>query len=131
MKSLMGVLISFFPFGRQGNVLNIRISCNAKLSTTCDLIYKLHLLNSNMYWACTYLASLCCIVGWSPDGEFIAVTRKNLISILSSKFEEKFGISLAFKSLLDDSNAKCIIKGILCFCVFGMLFLIFQWVKYK
>nr|XP_016501123.1 PREDICTED: nuclear pore complex protein NUP214-like isoform X2 [Nicotiana tabacum] len=49
-------------------------------------------------------------VGWSPDGEFIAVTRKNLISILSSKFEEKFGISLAFKSLLDDSNAKCIIK---------------------
>nr|XP_018631092.1 nuclear pore complex protein NUP214 isoform X3 [Nicotiana tomentosiformis] len=49
-------------------------------------------------------------VGWSPDGEFIAVTRKNLISILSSKFEEKFSISLAFKSLLDDSNAKCIIK---------------------
>ncbi|XP_059281673.1 nuclear pore complex protein NUP214 isoform X2 [Lycium ferocissimum] len=49
-------------------------------------------------------------VGWSPDGEFIAITRKNLVSILSSKFEEKFSISLSFKSLLDDSNAKYVIK---------------------
>ncbi|KAJ8574010.1 hypothetical protein K7X08_010521 [Anisodus acutangulus] len=49
-------------------------------------------------------------VGWSPDGEFIAITRKNLVSILSSKFEEKFSISLSFKSLLDDSNVTYIIK---------------------
>ncbi|XP_055818482.1 nuclear pore complex protein NUP214 isoform X2 [Solanum dulcamara] len=49
-------------------------------------------------------------VGWSPDGEFIAITRKNLVNILSSKFEEKFNISLSFKSLLDDSNVKYIIK---------------------
>ncbi|MCD7449764.1 hypothetical protein HAX54_001333, partial [Datura stramonium] len=49
-------------------------------------------------------------VGWSPDGEFIAITRKNLVSILSSKFEEKFSISLSFKSLLDDSSVKYVIK---------------------
>ncbi|PHT54940.1 hypothetical protein CQW23_03426 [Capsicum baccatum] len=49
-------------------------------------------------------------VGWSPDGEFIAITRKNLVSILSSNFEEKFSISLSFKSLLDDSSVKYIIK---------------------
>ncbi|XP_060197392.1 nuclear pore complex protein NUP214 isoform X2 [Lycium barbarum] len=49
-------------------------------------------------------------VGWSPDGEFIAITRKNLVSIVSSKFEEKFSISLSFKSLLDDSNVKYVIK---------------------
>ncbi|CAN4124342.1 unnamed protein product [Withania somnifera] len=49
-------------------------------------------------------------VGWSPDGEFIAITRKNLVGILSSKFEEKFSITLSFKLLLDDSNVKYVIK---------------------
>ncbi|XP_069149411.1 nuclear pore complex protein NUP214 isoform X3 [Solanum lycopersicum] len=52
----------------------------------------------------------CDAFGWSPDGEFIAITRKNLVSILSSKFEEKFSILLSFKSLLDDLNAKYVIK---------------------
>ncbi|XP_027770395.1 nuclear pore complex protein NUP214 isoform X5 [Solanum pennellii] len=52
----------------------------------------------------------CDAFGWSPDGEFIAITRKNLVSILSSKFEEKFSILLSFKSLLDDLNTKYVIK---------------------
>ncbi|XP_049369631.1 nuclear pore complex protein NUP214 isoform X1 [Solanum verrucosum] len=52
----------------------------------------------------------CDAFGWSPDGEFIAITRKNLVSILSSTFEEKFSILLSFKSLLDDLNAKYVIK---------------------
>ncbi|XP_006363606.1 nuclear pore complex protein NUP214 isoform X2 [Solanum tuberosum] len=52
----------------------------------------------------------CDAFGWSPDGEFIAITRKNLVSIVSSKCEEKFSILLSFKSLLDDLNAKYVIK---------------------
>ncbi|KAF8398618.1 hypothetical protein HHK36_017549 [Tetracentron sinense] len=47
---------------------------------------------------------------WSVKGNFIAVARKNTLSILSSKFKERFCMSLYFKSWMSDTGPKYIIK---------------------
>ncbi|KAA8550937.1 hypothetical protein F0562_002621 [Nyssa sinensis] len=49
-------------------------------------------------------------VEWSVKGSFVAVARKNILSILSSKLELKLSMSLLFKSWIGDSDANCIIK---------------------
>ncbi|KAF5947726.1 hypothetical protein HYC85_013683 [Camellia sinensis] len=49
-------------------------------------------------------------VEWSVKGDFVAVTRKNILSILSSKFEQKFSMALSFKSWIGDSDLNCTIK---------------------
>nr|POE78244.1 isoform 2 of nuclear pore complex protein [Quercus suber] len=47
-------------------------------------------------------------VEWSAKGKFVAVVRKNVLSIMSSRFKERFCMSLSFKSLIGDSD--CIAK---------------------
>ncbi|XP_050268829.1 nuclear pore complex protein NUP214-like [Quercus robur] len=43
-------------------------------------------------------------VEWSAKGKFVAVARKNVLSIMSSRFKERFCMSLSFKSLIGDSD---------------------------
>ncbi|KAI3862828.1 hypothetical protein MKW98_008668 [Papaver atlanticum] len=45
-------------------------------------------------------------VDWSKNGNFIAVARKNTLSILSSKFRDRFHMLLLFKTLVCDSDPK-------------------------
>ncbi|KAL1332925.1 hypothetical protein HN51_061691 [Arachis hypogaea] len=49
-------------------------------------------------------------VDWGIKGNFIAVARRNVLSILSVKFEEWISISLSFKSWIGDSDLNCSIK---------------------
>ncbi|XP_019055049.1 PREDICTED: nuclear pore complex protein NUP214 isoform X2 [Nelumbo nucifera] len=49
-------------------------------------------------------------VEWSFKGNFVAIAKKNILSILSSKFEELFHISLLFKSWIGDADPKYTIK---------------------
>ncbi|XP_059429559.1 nuclear pore complex protein NUP214 isoform X2 [Corylus avellana] len=49
-------------------------------------------------------------VEWSVKGEFVAVARKNALSILSSRFEERLCMSLSFKSWIGDSDVSCSVK---------------------
>lgn len=49
-------------------------------------------------------------VEWSVKGKFVAVARKNVLTILSSRFKECLCMSLSFKSLLDDSDVNCSAK---------------------
>ncbi|XP_059628710.1 nuclear pore complex protein NUP214 [Cornus florida] len=49
-------------------------------------------------------------IDWSVKGNFIAVARKNILSILSSKFKQRLSMSLSFKSWIGDSDSNCIIK---------------------
>ncbi|THG09883.1 hypothetical protein TEA_008702 [Camellia sinensis var. sinensis] len=51
-------------------------------------------------------------VEWSVKGDFVAVTRKNILSILSSKFKQKFSMALSFKSWVGDSDLNCTIKAL-------------------
>jgi nuclear pore complex protein Nup214 len=51
------------------------------------------------------------VVEWSVKGKFVAVARKNVLTILSSRFKECLCMSLSFKSLLDDSDVNCSAKG--------------------
>lgn len=44
-------------------------------------------------------------VDWSVDGNFVAVARKNKISILSSQLKEKFSFSLPFRSVIGDNDS--------------------------
>lgn len=62
---------------------------------------------------CTYLTLLLCIVDWSVKGKLVAVARKSVISILSSKFRVKLSMSLSLNSLIGDSelDVNCTIKG--------------------
>ncbi|KAK4843166.1 hypothetical protein QYF36_004823 [Acer negundo] len=49
-------------------------------------------------------------VEWNVKGKFVAVAKKNILSILSSKFKERLSIALSFKSLVGDSDVNCSIK---------------------
>ncbi|XP_052181178.1 nuclear pore complex protein NUP214 isoform X2 [Diospyros lotus] len=49
-------------------------------------------------------------VEWSMKGNFVAVARKNNLSIFSSKFKQKFSILLSFKSWIGDSDLDCTVK---------------------
>ncbi|XP_038698349.1 nuclear pore complex protein NUP214 isoform X1 [Tripterygium wilfordii] len=49
-------------------------------------------------------------VEWSIKGKFIAVARKDTLSILSSKYEERLKMSLSFKSWSGNSDDNSIVK---------------------
>ncbi|CAH9051123.1 unnamed protein product [Cuscuta europaea] len=49
-------------------------------------------------------------VGWSANGDCVAVVRNNTISIFSSQFEEKLSLVPSFKLILNDSDAESVIK---------------------
>ncbi|KAJ4970400.1 hypothetical protein NE237_003499 [Protea cynaroides] len=49
-------------------------------------------------------------VDWSAKGKYVAVARNSNLSILSSKFKERFCMSLSFKSWINDADPKCRIK---------------------
>ncbi|KZV55059.1 hypothetical protein F511_13848 [Dorcoceras hygrometricum] len=44
-------------------------------------------------------------VDWSVRGNFVAVARKNIISILSSQLKEKLSFSLPFRSVIGDNDS--------------------------
>ncbi|KAK2401393.1 hypothetical protein P8452_08114 [Trifolium repens] len=49
-------------------------------------------------------------VDWCVKGTLVAVARKNVLSILSSKFEERVSISLPFRSWIGDSEENISVK---------------------
>ncbi|XP_020552303.1 nuclear pore complex protein NUP214 isoform X2 [Sesamum indicum] len=49
-------------------------------------------------------------VDWSVKGNFVAVAKKNIVSILSSEFEEKLRFLLQFQSVVGDSDVNQVIK---------------------
>ncbi|CAK8571666.1 unnamed protein product [Lathyrus sativus] len=49
-------------------------------------------------------------VDWCVKGTLVAVARKNVLSILSTKFEEKVSIPLPFRSWISDSEANVSVK---------------------
>jgi hypothetical protein len=55
---------------------------------------------------------LLCKVDWCVKGTLVAVARKNVLSILSSKFEERVSISLPFRSWIGDSEENISVKGL-------------------
>lgn len=61
--------------------------------------------NSFLFW----LFSV--IVEWSVKGKFVAVAKKNVLSILTSKLKERLRISLSFKSWVGDCDVNCSVKG--------------------
>ncbi|KAH7576326.1 hypothetical protein JRO89_XS01G0036700 [Xanthoceras sorbifolium] len=75
--------------------LSIRISFNKHGKPRCG-----------MYSALVFRKD----IEWSVKGKFVAVAKKNILSILSSKFKERLSISLSFKSLVGESDANCSVK---------------------
>nr|XP_029124017.1 nuclear pore complex protein NUP214 isoform X3 [Elaeis guineensis] len=49
-------------------------------------------------------------VDWSVEGDFIAIARKNTLSILSSNFEEQLSMLLLFQPWTSDADSECTIK---------------------
>ncbi|KAG1371445.1 putative nuclear pore complex protein NUP214 [Cocos nucifera] len=49
-------------------------------------------------------------VEWSMEGDFIAIARKNTLSILSSNFEEQLSMLLLFQPWTSDADSECTIK---------------------
>ncbi|KAK4441074.1 Nuclear pore complex protein [Sesamum alatum] len=49
-------------------------------------------------------------VDWSVKGNFVAVAKKNTVSILSSEFKEKFRFLLQFQSVIGDSDVNQVVK---------------------
>ncbi|KDO54529.1 hypothetical protein CISIN_1g000229mg [Citrus sinensis] len=49
-------------------------------------------------------------VEWSVKGKFVAVAKKNVLSILTSKLKERLPISLSFKSWVGDCDVNCSVK---------------------
>lgn len=49
-------------------------------------------------------------VDWSIKGNYIAVAKKNMVSILSSHFKEKLSFLLSFQSVIGDSDVNQVIK---------------------
>lgn len=52
------------------------------------------------------------IVDWSVKGSFVAVAKKNTVSILSSELKEKIRFLLPFQSVVGDSDVNQSVKGI-------------------
>ncbi|KHN43774.1 hypothetical protein glysoja_045834 [Glycine soja] len=52
-------------------------------------------------------------VDWGLKGSFVAVASKSVLSILSTKFEERVSISLSFRSWIGDFAADGSIKAVL------------------
>lgn len=59
-----------------------------------------------------YFNLFLCKVDWGIKGSFVAVARKNILSILSAEFEERVSIPLPFKSWIGDSEANVSVKGL-------------------
>lgn len=53
-----------------------------------------------------------CEVDWCIKGTSVAVARRNVLSILSTNFEEKVSISLPFRSWIGDSEENVSVKGL-------------------
>ncbi|XP_020597673.1 nuclear pore complex protein NUP214 [Phalaenopsis equestris] len=51
-------------------------------------------------------------VDWSVDGNFFAISRKDIVSILSSNFEETVGISLSLQTWAVDSGSEIKVDSI-------------------
>ncbi|KAF3449046.1 hypothetical protein FNV43_RR09770 [Rhamnella rubrinervis] len=49
-------------------------------------------------------------VEWSVQGSYVAVARKDILSILSSKLRERSSLVLSFKSWIGDSDVNCSVK---------------------
>ncbi|KAF5187282.1 Nuclear pore complex protein [Thalictrum thalictroides] len=49
-------------------------------------------------------------VDWSPEGNFIAVAKKNCLNICSSRLKERLTFSMPFSSFTSDHDTECIIK---------------------
>ncbi|PIA53292.1 hypothetical protein AQUCO_00900103v1 [Aquilegia coerulea] len=49
-------------------------------------------------------------VDWSPEGNFIAVAKKNCLTIFSSRLKERFTFSMPFSSCTSDLDSECNIK---------------------
>lgn len=50
-------------------------------------------------------------VEWSINGNYVAVARNNILTILSSKFKERVSLVLPFESLIGDSDVNSAVKG--------------------
>jgi hypothetical protein len=82
-----------------------------KKKKECGIKVFLSLSLSHIVFSLPYFKFFFIIVEWSVKGEFVAVARKNVLSILSSRFEERLCMSLSFKSWIGDSNVNCSVKG--------------------
>ncbi|KAL8484343.1 hypothetical protein ACS0TY_026863 [Phlomoides rotata] len=49
-------------------------------------------------------------VDWSIEGDYIAVLKKNVVSILTMQFKEKLRFLLSFQSVIGDSDANQVIR---------------------
>ncbi|XVF78578.1 hypothetical protein PTKIN_Ptkin14bG0145700 [Pterospermum kingtungense] len=49
-------------------------------------------------------------VEWSVKGGFVAMVKNNVLSIMSSKFNEKLCVVLSFRSWIGDSDEDCVVK---------------------
>ncbi|KAF3448907.1 hypothetical protein FNV43_RR09624 [Rhamnella rubrinervis] len=49
-------------------------------------------------------------IEWSVQGSYVAVARKDILSILSSKLRERSSLVLSFKSWIGDSDVNCSVK---------------------
>ncbi|KAK6919871.1 hypothetical protein RJ641_015775 [Dillenia turbinata] len=49
-------------------------------------------------------------VDWNITGDLVAVARKNMLSIVSTKFEEKSCLTLLFKTWTNESDDKTVVK---------------------
>lgn len=58
------------------------------------------------------LSSFIGIVDWSIKGDYIVVAKKNVVSILTMQFKEKLRFLLPFQSVIGDSDANQVIRGI-------------------
>jgi len=68
----------------------------------------------------TYFNLFLCEVDWCIKGTSVAVARKNVLSILSTNFEEKVSISLPFRSWIGDSEENVSVKGLHFFLHFSI-----------
>ncbi|XAR59907.1 hypothetical protein NMG60_11033081 [Bertholletia excelsa] len=57
-----------------------------------------------------YLMDNVDAVEWSVKGNFVAAARNNTLSILSSKFKQKFSMSLSFKSWVGDCDMNSTVR---------------------
>ncbi|KAG8371782.1 hypothetical protein BUALT_Bualt13G0124000 [Buddleja alternifolia] len=58
----------------------------------------------------TYVMEGVDAVDWSVKGNFVAVAKKNTISLLSSQFKEKISFVLSFQSVIGDSDVNQVVK---------------------
>lgn len=66
-------------------------------------------------------------VEWSVKGSYIAVARKDILSIFSSKLKERSSMVLSFKSWIGDSDGDYSVKGIF----YSFISIIFFWLLFE